>query len=138
MTDRQIPMKYIPLVLVLALSLSGCDAAKELGAQVARNSDHPPMTLVIKPAYKMLVGGQPAPVFGSQKCPPGDKKMRALVGPDPDEGMPKCVVIAPDTKTVSVTVGLPNGPSVETWTVERSGDHTMLRRADGTLLTDAK
>lgn len=40
--------------------------------------------------------------------------------------------------TKARTVGLPKGPSVETWTVERSGDHTMLRRADGSYLAEAK
>lgn len=131
-------MKNVPLVMALAFALSGCDAAKELGAQAAKISNQAPMTLVIKPGYKMLVGGQPAPVFGSQKCPPGDKNMRELVGPDSDEGMPTCIVITPDTETVSVTVGFPNGPSAETWTVERSGDHTMLRRPDGSYLAEAK
>lgn len=131
-------MKHVPLVLALLLGLSGCDAAKELGAQIAKSSNQAPMTLVFKPGFKMLVDGQPAPIFGSQKCPPGDEGMSALVGPDPDEGKPICVVIAPDTKTVSVTVGLPKGPSVETWTVERSGDRTMLRRADGSYLAEAK
>lgn len=131
-------MKYVPFVLALALNISGCDAAKELGAQVAKSPDRAPTTLVFKPGYKMLVGDQPAPVFGSQECPPGDEGMRALMGPDPDEGKPICVVIAPDTETVSVTVGFPEGPSVEIWTVERSGDRTMLRRADGSYLAAAK
>ncbi|MFL1449440.1 hypothetical protein ACI77O_13665 [Pseudomonas tritici] len=131
-------MKHVPLILALALSLSGCDAEKELGSQVGKSSDHAPITLFIKPGYKMLVSGQPAPVFGSQKCPPADTDMWKLVGPDSDEGMPTCIVIAPDTETVSVTVGFPKGPAAENWTVERSGDRTMLRRPDGSYLAEAK
>lgn len=131
-------MKTVPLVLALLIGLSGCDAAKELGAQVGKSSDQSPMTLVLKPGYKMLVDGQPAPVFGYQKCPPGDKGMRDLVGSDPDEGKPICIVISPDTQTVSVRVELRDGLSEEVWTVEHSGDRTMLRRADGSYLSAAK
>ena len=132
-------MKNLALTLVAALSLSGCDAMKELGSAVAKTyPEHAPMTLVIHSNYKMLVGGQPAQVFGSDVCPPADKFMKVLFGADPDEGTRSCVVITPETKTVSVTVLLPEGPSKESWTIERSGDRTMLRRADGTLLAAAK
>lgn len=128
-------MKKSALTLVAALSLSGCDAMQDLGSSVAKAyPEHAPMTLVIHSDYKMLVGGQQAQVFGSDVCPPADN----LFGSDPDEGTRSCVVITPETKTVSVTVQLSEGPSKESWTVERSGDRTMLRRADGTLLAAAK
>lgn len=132
-------MKNVPLLLVLALGLSGCDAAKELGAKVAKNSDHAPLTLVFNSGYKMLVDGRQVPIFGKDECPPANTNvMTSIFGPDSDDGKRSCVVIGPDTKTVSVTVGLSDGPTDEIWTVERSGDRTMLRRADGSYLAAAK
>ncbi|WP_434676671.1 hypothetical protein [Pseudomonas sp. D3-10] len=119
-------MKLIPLVMALAFTLSGCDAAKEIGAQfVEKVSGHP---VVVQPGYKMLVNGRAAQVFGKDECPPSS----------PDEGKRLCIVIAPETKTVPVTVVLPSGPVDEVWTVERSADRTMLRRADGSYLAAAK
>lgn len=55
-----------------------------------------------------------------------------------DEGQHACVVISPDTKSVDVLVGFPDSPARETWIVERDGDRTMLQRADGSYLTEAK
>lgn len=132
-------MKNVPLLLVLALGLSGCDAAKELGAKVVQNSDHAPMTLVFNSGYKMLVDGRQVPIFGKNECPPANTNaMTSIFGPDSDEGKRSCVVISPDTKTVLVTVGLSDGPTDEIWTVERSSERTMLRRADGSYLGAAK
>jgi hypothetical protein len=125
--------------MALAFGLSGCDLVKELGAKVA--SAYPevtPMTLVIHPGYKMLVDGQAVSVFGSTECPSTENNMEEFFGASPDEGSRSCIVIAPDTKTVSVIAALPEGPSAETWTVERSGNRSTLRRADGTLIAAAK
>jgi hypothetical protein len=130
-------MKHAVIALVVAFGLSGCDAAKELGSAVSKtmddNKSHQ-MTLVIPSGYKMIVGGQQAKVYGAEECPPASDFVKFLFGPDPDEGVKSCVVIAPDTKTVTVTVGLPSGASKETWAVERKDDRVMLRRADGSLL----
>lgn len=132
-------MKHVALALALALSVSGCDAVKELGETVAKTvPDHAPMTLVFQSGYKMLVGGKPAPIFGTDECPKADKFLKVLFGPEPDEGQRACVVIAPDTTSVDVLVGFAGGPARETWTVERDGNRTMLRRADGSYLTEAK
>lgn len=132
-------MKNVPLLFVLALGLSGCDAAKELGTTFAKNSDHVPMTLVFNSGYKILVDGREVPLFGKDECPPANTNaMTSIFGPDSEDGKRSCVVIAPDTKTVSVTVGLSDGPTDEILTVERSGDRTMLRRADGSYLAGAK
>lgn len=121
-------MKLIPLLMALAFTLSGCDAAKEVGAQFVEKVPGHPMTVVVQPGYKMLVNGQAAQVFGKDECPPSS----------PDEGKRLCIVIAPETKTVPVTVVLPSGPVEEVWTVERSADRTVLRRADGSYLAAAK
>lgn len=133
-------MKIVPLLLVLALGLSGCDAAMELGAQVAKIApEHEPITVVIHSGYKMVVNGRAAPIFGKDQCPPANSDfMTEIFGSDPDAGQRSCIVIAPDTKTVSVTVGMPDGPTAEIWNVERTGDRTMLRRADGSYLAAAK
>lgn len=86
------------------------------------------MTVVVQPGYEILVNGQEVQVFGKDECPLSS----------PVEGARQCIVIAPETKTVSVTVVLPGGPVDEVWTVERSGVSTMLRRADGSYLAAAK
>lgn len=121
-------MKFIPLVMALAFTLSGCDAAKEIGAQLMEKAPGHPVTVVVQPGYKMLVNSQTAQVFGKDECPPSS----------PDEGKRLCIVIAPETKTVPVTVVLTGGSVDEVWTVERSADRTMLRRADGSYLAAAK
>ena len=43
-----------------------------------------------------------------------------------------------NTSRLSVLVGLKDGTTREIWTVEHSGDRTMLRRADGSYLAAAK
>lgn len=130
-------MKYAALLIALAAGLSGCDAGNDLAARVGKIAqpsigEHEPMMLIIKSGYKVVVGGRPASVFGKDKCPPSNTKlMTAIFGADAADGTRSCVVIAPDTKTVAVTVATPEGTTDEVWTVERSGDRTMLRRADG-------
>lgn len=121
-------MNHLPLVLTLAFALSGCDAAKEIGSQFVEKTPGHPLTVVVQPGYKMMVNGQAAQVFGKDECPPSG----------PDEGKRLCIVIASETETVPVTVLLPGGPVSEVWTVERSADRTMLRRADGSYLAAAK
>lgn len=135
-------MKHAVIALIVALGLSGCDAAKELGSSVSKTMlDNYPnkMTLVIHSGYQMLVGGQPAKVYGTEECPPADKYMKMLFGSDQYEHVQQCVLIASDTKSVTVTVVLPDGSaSKEAWAVERIGEQVMLRRADGSLLAEAK
>lgn len=129
-------MKALLIALGLASALSGCDAANELAAKVAQ--DQRPMTLGFHSGYKLNVGGQSAPVFGTDKCPPADPVWEKIFGSDPDADKQTCILIPPNSKQVSVTVGLPTGLTAEVWNVERSGDRTMLRRGDGTLIVDAK
>lgn len=125
-------MKALLIALVVAGALSGCDAANELAAKVAQ--DQPPMTLAISSGYKLNVGGHPVPVFGTEKCPPVDPFWEKIFGSDPDADKKTCILITPNAKQVSVTVGLPTGLTAEVWSVERSGDRAMLRRGDGTLI----
>lgn len=132
-------MKYAALCIALVACLSGCDAANDLAARVAKDSGaHEPMTLIFKSGYKVIVGGKPASVFGKDPCPGNTKIMTAIFGTSADDGTRSCVVIAPDTKTVAVTVAMRDGTTDEIWTVVRSGDRTMLQRADGTFIAAAK
>lgn len=133
-------MKHGPLIFAFAITLSGCDATKDLGAQVAKTVPaQAPMTLVIHSGYNMLVDGREAPIFGKDKCPPAKTNvMTSIIGTDSNDDKRSCIVIAPDTERVSVTVGFRDGPTDEVWTVERSGDRIMLRRADGSYLAPAK
>lgn len=130
-------MKQLPLFFVVLL-LQGCDAAKEIGAQVTKMlPDHEQLPLVFKPGYKMQVNGMSAPVFGKDECPSLTRWFPGLnFSPDADEGRRLCIVVGPETKTVPVTVVLPEGPIEEVWTVERSGDRTLLRRPDGSYLAE--
>lgn len=133
-------MKHAVIALVIALGLSGCDAMEKVGSyaiKMMEDKDNPHQTtLVIHSGYPMIVGGQQAEVFGRDKCPQAGK---SFFSTDVDEAVMSCVVIAPDTPTVTVTVQLPSGVlKEETWTVERKEDRVMLRRADGSLLAAAQ
>lgn len=131
-------MKYMSLLTILTVVLSGCDVATDLGIKIATAYPFKTPNLVLSPGYKMKVGKEVAPVFGNGECPSADKSMRMLFGPNPDEGQLTCIVIAPETKEVFVTVGLREGATREIWKVERSGGRIMLRRADGSYLASAK
>ncbi|WP_427121379.1 hypothetical protein [Pseudomonas aeruginosa] len=121
-------------VAALAL-LAGCDAAKEAITEIVKEEQ--PMTLVFPAGYMAQVGGKAVPIFGADPCPSADKYMKVLFGPEPDEGQRVCVVVAPESKTVNVLVGGGERPELETWTVERDGNRTMLRRADGSYVAEA-
>ncbi|MGG2621668.1 hypothetical protein [Pseudomonas aeruginosa] len=129
-------MKNFLFSLALLAFLAGCDAANEAATKVIQESG--PMTLVFHPGYKMLVAGKPSPIFGTDECPKADPFMKAFFGPEPDEGDKSCVVVAPETKSVEVLISSTGRPVKETWTVERKNDLTMLRRADGSYVLDAK
>ncbi|MFU4920766.1 hypothetical protein ACM7Z6_13380 [Pseudomonas aeruginosa] len=124
------------LFAVAALTLlAGCDAAKDAMSEIIKEEQ--PMTLVFPAGYMAQVGGNAVPIFGTDPCPSADKYMKLLFGPEPDEGQRACVVVSPETQTVNVLVGGGERPELETWTVERDGDRTMLRREDGSYVTEA-
>jgi hypothetical protein len=126
-------MKRMTLVFLAVLSLSGCkEEMKEIGAQFEKLApDREPMTIVIWPNYKVMVGGKTAMVFGSDICPPTES---FFSGQNPSSGKPECIVITPETTSVLVKVWLPEGDTAEVWSVERSADRMMLRRRDGSLI----
>ena len=133
-------MKSIILALAALTILSGCDAANDAISQIVKEEQ--PMTLVFNAGYKVQLGGKVVPIFGNDVCPSADKLMRLLFGPEPDEGQRSCVVVAPETETVNVLVGSVDRPMqeewiAETWAVERDGEKTMLRRADGSYVLPA-
>lgn len=120
-------------VAVLAL-LTGCDGARELAAKVA--GDGKPTTLAIRAGYQVQIDGKAAPIYGTSACPPAGEL--TLFGPGPDEGNRTCVVVGPETKTVTVLVGGGAIPQPETWLVDHDGSKTMLRRPDGSYIVAAK
>lgn len=129
-------MKRMTLVLLAALSLSGCDMAKDVATKVGSEfaklmPDREPMTIVFWPNYKVMVGGTSAGIVGNEVCPPPEFYIGDL---DPAVGKPLCTIITPETTSVLVQVLLPERLSIEVWSVERSADRTVLRRADGTLI----
>jgi hypothetical protein len=129
-------MKRMTLVLLAALSLSGCDMAKDVAAKVGTEfakltPDREPMTIVFWPHYKFMVGGKSAEVVGNEICPP----VTSFFGDvDPSVGKPLCTIITPETTSVLLQALLPEGLSVEVWSVEHSADRIMLRRGDGSLI----
>jgi len=133
-------LKSFILALAALTILSGCDAANDAISQIVKEDQ--PMTLVFNAGYKVQLDGKVVPIFGNDVCPSADKLMRLLFGPEPDEGQRSCVVVAPETKTVNVLVGSVDRPMqeawiAETWAVERDGEKTMLRRADGSYVLPA-
>ena len=130
-------MKNVFFALVITTLLAGCDAANDLVTKIA-SEEQKPMTLVFNSGYMAQVGGKAVPIFGTDECPAADKFMKVMFGPEPDEGQRACVVVAPESKTVNVLVGGGSSPKPEVWTVERDGNRTMLRRADGSYVTEAK
>lgn len=133
-------MRLTPLVALLALGLTGCDAVQSSLEAEAQKSGGlvAPQTIVIRPGAKMSVSGQTAAVFGAQPCPYRQGFDSFVLEQDPDEGLMGCVIITPDTEEVTVRVSLPDGLSRETWLVERAHDETRLRRADGSYLAAAR
>jgi len=130
-------MKSVFFSAIALTLLAGCDAANEAMSKIVKEEQ--PITLVLNAGTKVQLDGKVVPIFGNDKCPSADKFMRVLFGPEPDEGQRSCVVIAPESQTINVLVGGDDRPLqenwlVETWAVERDGDKTMLRRADGTYV----
>lgn len=135
------PMKNTILAFAALFFLTGFDDAKEALSDIVK--DDRPMTLIINPGTKVQLDGNVVPIFGNDFCPSADKVMKALFGQEPHAGQRSCVVIAPETQTVHVMVGGDDRPlqerwTVETWTVVRDGDKTMLRRDDGSYVKPVK
>jgi len=119
-----------PILAAVALTLlTACDAGKDTIRAITN-----PGAIVLHAGYKVQVDGKPVPIFGNDQCPSANKLIKVLFGPEPDEGQRSCLVVAPETKTVSVLVGSGDNPVHETWVVERECDMTMLRRADGSYV----
>jgi hypothetical protein len=101
---------------MMALALSGCDAAYEMEAEIQKTL--PPVPTIVPAGYWVSVGGEPVQVYGEDDCG--------------NEGAFKCIVILPETKQIKVTMRT-NGQLVEEqWTLERQGLVVNMRRPDGT------
>lgn len=133
-------MKTALILSVCSMALIGCDLMTEIGGKVralAGDYEGKPITLVFAPGYRINIVGKPVPVSGFDKCPPPDEAMAKLFGAESLSEEANCIVIKPDAKSVEVTLGLPDGPVREKWSVERNGDRTSLRRPDGLLVVPA-
>lgn len=112
-------------VAVLAL-LTGCDGARELAAKVA--GDGKPTTLAIRAGYQVQIDGKAVPIYGTSACPPAGELTLTLFGPGPDEGNRTCVVVGPETKTVTVLIGGGAIPQPETWLVDHDGSYIVAAK----------
>ncbi|MPQ69325.1 hypothetical protein [Pseudomonas sp. MWU12-2323] len=129
-------MKHLPLVMVLAVGLSGCDAAKELGAKQQKQfrDEMGPMTFAFVPGYKVTVGGLTFPIYGKETCPEAVTAKVFIFGGGydyPGEGTPTCVVVEPETEKVSVRRVMDGALVDEIWRVDRNGEALTLWAPDG-------
>lgn len=140
------------LLVLVGLTVAGCDHVAKVASDVGRSmlvSDlgrtieaalpHHPISIVLPPGYPVALDGKKALVFGNNDCLGGDPMMDALFGPDPYAGKSSCVVLAPDTQFVTVTLVDPKEHTLtrEVWDVVRGGerrDAITLRRQDGSFV----
>lgn len=128
-------------VLALVLGLTGCDAAMDAASRVGAEAVEvypelaEPNTLIILPGYEVMIDGQATPVYGFDDCYSPHDAM--LFGPALSAQGTACIVIAPDAQFVSAMMIIPDGTIAEHWSVERAGAKTLLRRADGKLISAA-
>lgn len=121
--------KSLAVLAACALSLTGCGLAADIGVKALANSQAhaaQSLTMVIPAGYQINMEGHRVPVYGFDKCPPPDTSM-------------SCVTVNQSAKAVDVILlaNLPAGPIKETWSVEREGGKTRLRRPTGELVAPA-
>lgn len=132
-------MRFILLILVV--SLSGCDAFKNNASEIAITNEP---TIVIEPGFNVVINGQSVPVSGFDRCPNSDDVAHSscivsglmfnpgykinvngvavpIIGSDKcsKAGEHDCVVLLKDRTDVAVQVGLPTGSVVEKWVIIR-------------------
>lgn len=129
----------LAMPMVLAMSVSGCDAVQDLGRSVSEVFGlKAPDTLVIRPGTTLSAGGQLLTVFGVDPCPTKPEGvMEAIFGPTPEIIDRDCVVIGPLSTQVRVILGVDSQRVDELWSVEREADRIRLRRANGEMLMPA-
>jgi len=131
-------MKFLPLLIIIAFGISGCDNAKQDAIKAVQNaSNQTATTLMIAPGYKVNIDGHPVPISGTDDCQLTAKNGVSL-GDTEGQTSRSCIVIKPDTKAVQVQVGLASGSVSERWTVVHSGESTLLQRADGSYVEYAR
>lgn len=116
-------MRNMLPALMLAFSLTGCDAMQEAVQETLKAQG--PVKLVIHPGYKVLINDTLIPFFGDEPC-----------GPPKNEDY--CIIIDQSTDAVNVLLGYPIGVMSEKWVVKREGDRTSLLRPDGSQVIALK
>lgn len=99
-------MKFLPLLVIIAFGISGCDNAKQDAIKAVQNaSKQTATTLMIAPGYKLIIDGHPVPISGTDDCQLTTKN-GVILGDTESQTSRSCIVIKPDTKAVQVQVGL--------------------------------
>lgn len=127
------------LIACAALLIAGCGQIAEQYSKL--NADTAPV-VVIAPGYKVVINGEPTPIYGSDECPKEDPKMAQLFGSDPLAGLHSCIVVAKDGTDVLVRFKQAQGIQEERWTIVRGEVRkygmtlptATLRRPDGSMV----
>lgn len=136
-------MRHLPLVLALALGLSGCDAGQELGVKLHKQfrDGEGPMTFVFVPGYKVTIEGLTFSIYGTQLCPRAVTAKVFILGGGynyPGEGTTTCVVVDPKMAKVNVRRVMDGSVVDEVWRVERDEETLRLWTPDGKTVAAAE
>ena len=133
-------IKTLILSAIATVCLAACN-------QVASLAGEP--TIAFAPGYQILnnTDASAIPIQGFDECPKSNPAMVKIFGDSTTEGKHTCIVVAPDTKQVSVLVALPAGSVTEQWSIIRdegklADGHLFsrfsMKRPDGSLVVSAK
>ena len=129
-------MKIVPLIITLALGISGCDVVHQLGNKLHEQfrDEVGPMTFAFVPGYSVTADNRTFQIYGKEMCPePVAAKVFVFGGGFgyPGQGSTGCVVVQPESEKVNVQ-RMNNGDLVdEVWRVERSEETLKLWTPDG-------
>lgn len=123
---RKLNLIFTPVLIILG----GCSMAiSAVNSELSKPVSNDLMTLsiVISPGWKMNDHGKKALVFGNSSCPDSNGNITT------EEG---CVIIDNHTATVAVFVVDATAQSrrSETWTIERNGERTIMKRPDSSYV----
>jgi hypothetical protein len=130
------------LILALALAYPAMQVGKWFSnnlwtaTQEAIFEQSKEITRVYGPMLPITIGAKAVYAVGTDICPGQERNtMRFLFGEKANTGMSQCIVVAPTTEKVRVTL-LSDGAlgPTEEWTVEREGYRTSFRRPDGSFV----
>ncbi len=136
-------MKRVLILMTgTVLLLAGCG---EVAEQYSKMISETAPVMVIAPGYKVVINGEPTPIYGTDECPKEDPKMIKFFGPDPLEGQHSCIVVAKDRTEILVRFNQGVSVQEEHWTILRGEAQKFgltfptaaLRRPDGSIVLAA-